>query len=69
MAIKRKTTVDRCKKHIQGHPSWKKAKKMIDKFEDDMAEKIADKVVHELKESGKKEKREHKTGKHKTHKG
>jgi UDP:flavonoid glycosyltransferase YjiC (YdhE family) len=59
---------ERCKSHIKGHPYLKKAKKMMEKFENDMADKVADRVIHEMKESKKVEKREHKTGKHKTHK-
>jgi hypothetical protein len=59
---------ERCKAHIKGHPSLTKARKILEKFEDDVADKIAKKVVHELKESKKVEHREHKTGKHKTHK-
>jgi hypothetical protein len=52
-------------RHKHFHPEIAKMRKALNKIENEIAEKTADRVVHELKEKRKVEKREHKTGKHK----
>ena len=56
------------KKVMHRHPAIMRMRKELDKIENEIAEKTADKVVHELRESRKAEKKEHRTGKHRTHK-
>jgi hypothetical protein len=57
MVVKHKKTMHR-------HPAIQRMRRELDKIENEIAEKTADKVVHELRESRKTERMEHKRRPH-----